>query len=185
MRKKPMHLNSFANHSSKINNFGRNKLTFMKEKEAQINFDLHPLVLYVEKEDGSFGRTESASYLSSNYLDDYFDKIKKWDKELKEQLEKGEISPVYYYMIMLEFGEKDLASRVGICKRRLRKHCKMAGFEKISLKLLKRYAEVFDVPASNMLHFVTIKEKDLKKLKISYRKSDNPYISFSKIETLD
>ena len=45
----------------------------MKEKEAQINFDLHPLVLYVEKEDGSFGRTESASYLSSNYLDDYFD----------------------------------------------------------------------------------------------------------------
>ena len=155
----------------------------MKEKEAQINFDLHPLVLYVEKEDGSFGRTESASYLSSNYLDDYFDKLKKWDNELKEQLDKGEISPVYYYRIMLEFGEGDLASRVGICKRRLRKHCKMKGFEKISLKLLKRYAEVFDVPVSNMLHFVTIKEKDIEKLKISYLKSGNPYISFSKIET--
>jgi hypothetical protein len=157
----------------------------MKEKEAQINFDLHPLVLFVEKEDGSYGRVESASYLSSNYLDDYLDKLKKWDKELKGKLEKGEISPVYYYMIMLEFGEGDLASRVGICKRRLKKHFKMESFEKISLKLLKRYADVFDVPVSNMLHFVTISEKDIKKLKISYRKSANPYISFSKIETKD
>ena len=156
----------------------------MKEKEARINFDLHPLVLFVEKENGTYGRAESASYLSSNYLDDYFDKVKKWDKELKEKLEKGEISPVYYYMIMMEFGEGDLASRVGICKRRLRKHCKMEAFRKISLKLLKRYADVFDIPVSNMLHFVTINEKDMDKLKISYRKSENPFISFSKIETL-
>jgi len=98
-------------------------------------------------------------------------------------LEKSEISPVYYYMIMLEFGEGDLASRLGISKRRLKKHFKMSAFEKISLKLLKRYADVFDVPVSNMLHFVVINEKDLKKLKINHRKSANPYISFSKIET--
>lgn len=154
----------------------------MKEKEAQINFDLHPLVLFVEKEDGSYGRTETASYLSSKYLDDYFDKLKKWDKELKSQLEKGEISPVYYYRVMMEFGEGDLASRVGICKRRLRRHYKMESFQKISLKLLKRYADVFDIPVSNMLHFVAVNEKDLEKLKITYRKPENPFISFSKIE---
>ena len=154
----------------------------MKEKEAHIDFDLHPLVLYVEKEDGSYGRTESASYISSNYLDDYYDKVKKWDAELKEKLEKGEISPVYYYMIMLQFGEGDLASRVGVSKRKLRNHCKMEAFEKINLKLLKKYADVFDVPVSNMLHFVAIKEKDQKKLKIGYQKSNNPYITVSKIE---
>jgi hypothetical protein len=156
----------------------------MKEKEARINFDLHPLVLFVEKEDGSYGRVESASYLASKYLDDYFEKLKKWDKELKARLEKGEISPVYYYKTMMEFGEGDLAARVGICKRRLKKHLKMKAFERISLKLLKRYADVFDVPVSNMLHFVAINEKDKDKLKITYRKSDNPFISFSKIETL-
>jgi len=154
----------------------------MKEKEAHIDFDLHPLVLYVEKEDGSYGRIESASYLSSNYLDDYLEKVKKWDKELKDKLEKGDISPVYYYMIMLEFGESDLASRVGISKRKLRKHCKMSAFEKISLKLLKHYADVFDVPVSNMLNFIAINEKDQKRLKIRTRKSNNPYITISKIE---
>ncbi len=157
----------------------------MKEKEAQIKHDLHPLVLYVEKEDGTYGRVESASYLSKNYLDDYFDKVRKWDAELKEKLDRGEISPVYYYMIMLEMGEGDLASRVGIAKWKLRKHLKMSAFEKISLKMLRRYADVFDIPVSNLLHFTVIKEKDQDKLKITYQKaSNNPYISVSKIETV-
>ena len=154
----------------------------MKEKEAYTKLDLPPMVLYVEKEDGTYGRIESVSYLTDHYLDDYFDKLKKWDNDLKEQLDKGEISPVYYYMIMLEFGEGDLASRVGVSKRRLKKHFKMEAFEKMNLKMLKAYADVFDVPVSNMLHFIVIKEKDQEKLKISYQKSDNPYITISKIE---
>jgi len=156
----------------------------MKEKDAQVKFDLHPLVLYVEKEDGTYGRTVSASYLAGNYLDDYLEKVKKWDKELKGKLDKGEISPVYYYMIMMEFGEGDLASRVGITKHLLRKHAKMEGFSKMSLKRLKRYADVFDVPLSSMLHFLAIKEKDQEKLSISYQQSGNPYIAISKIEIL-
>jgi AraC-like DNA-binding protein len=155
----------------------------MKEKDAYTKFDLPPVVLYVEKEDGSYGRIESVSYLTDHYLDDYFDKIKKWDNDLKEQLDKGEISPIYYYMIMLEFGEGDLASRVGISRRKLKKHFKMQVFEKMSLKMLKVYADVFDVPVSNMLHFIVINEKDQEKLKISYQKSNNPYITISKIET--
>jgi len=155
----------------------------MKEKEAYTKLDLPPMVLYVEKEDGTYGCVESVSYLTDHYLDDYLDKQKKWDNDLKEQLDKGEISPVYYYMIMLELGEGDLASRVGISRRRLKKHFKMEAFEKMSLKTLKAYADVFDVPVSNMLHFIVIKEKDQEKLKISYQKSDNPYITISKIET--
>ena len=155
----------------------------MKEKEAYTKLDLPPLVLYVEKVDGSYGRIESVSYLTDHYLDDYLDKLKKWDNDLKEQLDKGEISPVYYYMIMLELGEGDLASRVGISRRKLKKHFKMEAFEKINLRMLKAYANVFDVPVSNMLHFMVIKEKDQEKLKISYKKSNNPYITILKIET--
>ena len=59
----------------------------------------------------------------------------------------------------------------------------MQAFEKMSLKMLKVYADVFDVPVSNMLHFIVINEKDQEKLKISYQKSNNPYITISKIET--
>jgi len=154
----------------------------MKEKEATINFDLHPLVLYVEKEDGTYGRIESASFLAEKYLDDYLDKVKKWDKELKEKLENGEISPVYYYKIMLEFGEGDLASRVGISKRLLRKHYQMDAFKNIRLKLLQRYADVFEVPVSGMLHFLAIKENDQEKIKIGIQKTNNPFVAITKVE---
>lgn len=131
----------------------------MKEKEADIKFDQHPLILYVEKEDGTYGRKESASYLSHHYLDDYFEKKKKWDNDLKEQLNKKEISPVYYFMIMLEMGESDLASRVGISRRKLRKHFRMQAFEKMNLLMLNRYADVFDVPVATLTHFWITKKK--------------------------
>lgn len=131
----------------------------MKEKEAKIKFDRHPLILYVEKEDGSYGRTESASYLSHHYLDDYLDKKKKWDKDLKQQLDNSEISPVYYFMIMLEMGESDLASRVGISRRKLKKHFKMDVFEKMNLVMLKKYADVFDVPVHTLTHFWQAKKE--------------------------
>ena len=133
----------------------------MKEKEADIKFDKHPLILYVEKEDGTYVRKESASYLSHHYLDDYFDKKKKWDKELIKQLDKKEISPVYYFMIKLEMGESDLALRVGISKRKLKKHFKMEEFEKMNLIMLNRYADVFDIPVATLTHFwITKKEQE-------------------------
>lgn len=156
----------------------------MKEKELTIDFNLQPLVLYVEKEDGSYGQIISSSYLAKNYIDDYFNKVKKWDKGLKEQLEKGEISPVYYYLIMQSLGEGDLASRMKISKRKLRKHFQMEHFVKMSLATLKRYADVFDIPVSSMLHFMVINEKDQKKLSIKNLESRNPYFIVSKIESI-
>jgi hypothetical protein len=171
-----------VNYFPKVNNFETEKPAAMKEKEATISFDLHPLVLYVEKEDGTYGRIESASFLAEKYLDDYLEKVKKWDKELKVKLEKGEISPVYYYKIMMEFGEGDLAARVGISKRLLRKHCQMDAFKNMKLKLLERYADVFEVPVGCMLNFLAIKEKDQAKINISFQKTNNPYISITKME---
>ncbi len=155
----------------------------MKEKELFVDFKPQQLVLYVEKEDGSYGQVVSGSYLAKNYLDDYFDKVKKWDKSLKEQLKKGEISPVYYYLIMQEFGEKDLASRVGISLRKLRKHFKMEHYIKMRLSLLKRYADAFDVPVASMVHFLVIGKKAAKHLTIENLDSQNPYFTITKIES--
>ncbi len=154
----------------------------MKEKEIRVNFKPQQLVVYVEKEDGSYGQMVTGSYLSKHYLDDFFDKIRKWDKTLKEQLKKGEISPVYYYLIMREFGEGDLASRVGISRRALKKHFTMDGFKQMKLSLVKRYAEAFDIPVSALFHFTVVSEKDAGKLSVSFEESENPYFSLSKIE---
>ena len=156
----------------------------MKEKELFVDFKPQQVVLYVEKEDGSYGQVVTGSFLAKNYLDDYFDKVGKWDKSLKEQLKNGEISPVYYYLIMQEFGEKDLASRVGISVRKLRKHYKPEHFVKMRLSLLKRYADVFDIPVSGMFHFLVIGEKAAENLSVENLESRNPYFTITKIEKL-
>ncbi len=110
----------------------------MKEKDLYIDFEPQQSVYYVEKDDESYGPIVSGSYLSKNYLNDFFEKRKKQELGLREQLKNGEISPVYYYLVMQEYGEKDLASRVGVSVRKLKQHCKMDGFSKLSLKDFKK-----------------------------------------------
>ena len=125
----------------------------MKEEEARIE-DGHRLVMYVEKDDASYGPMETGSYMTHNYIDDFFEKLDHVKRESLRRLKAGEISPVAYYMILIEIGEGDLAARVGISRRRLRQHLKPEGFQKITLRELKRYADVFAVPVANMFEVI-------------------------------
>lgn len=154
----------------------------MKEKELFVDYEAQQLVYYVEKEDASYGQVVSGSYLAKHYLDDYFSKVKHWDESMRKQLEKGEISPIYYYMIMQSFGEGDLASRVKVCKRRLKKHFKMEHFVKMKLSMLKRYADAFDIPLVNMFQLLVVPQQDTDKVRLTQKETANPYLSVTKVE---
>ena len=117
----------------------------MKEKDLKIDFREQEVVLYAEKEDESFGVIITGSHAAKNYLDDYYYKHKNLDKELRIDLAKGKISPVYYYMTMQDMGLGDLAKRIGISKRKLRKHFTPEGFASLDEKTMQKYAVVFGV----------------------------------------
>lgn len=121
----------------------------MKEKDAKVEGG-HKIVLYVEKDDASYGPMETGSYMVKNYIDDFFEKRDNLQQDCLRRLKDGEISPVAYYMRLIEIGEADLASRVGVSRRKLRRHLTPKGFEKASLFVLERYADVFSVPVANM-----------------------------------
>ncbi len=154
----------------------------MKEKELFVDYEAQQLVYYVEKEDASFGQVVSGSYLAKHYLDDYFSKVKNLDQSLRKRVEKGEISPIYYYMIMQSMGEGDLASRVKVCKRRVKKHFKMEYFIKMKLSVLKRYADAFDIPLVNFFQFLVVPEQDTDKLILTQKETANPFMSITRIE---
>jgi hypothetical protein len=156
----------------------------MKEKELYIDFELQQSVYYVEKDDESYGPVVSGSQLSKNYLDDFFEKRTKQEKTLREQLKKGEISPVYYYMIMQEYGEGDLASRAGVSLKKLRKHYKMENFIKLRLSQLKKYTEAFDIPMVKMFSLLLTKQENIRKFNVEYSETANPYFVVSKIEAV-
>lgn len=155
----------------------------MKEKDLYVDFKSQQMVYYVEKADETFAPVISGSYLAKNYLDDFYEKMHKQEQALREKLKAGEISPVYYYCIIGEFGEGDLASRVGVSLRKLRKHYKMENFIHIRLSLLKKYADAFDIPVSAMFHLTITRQENTEKLTIQHTETPNPYFSISKIET--
>jgi len=122
----------------------------MKEKDLKVDFKEHELVLFAEKEDRTYGELVTGSFAAKHYLDDYFFKQKNLDKELRGDLAKGRISPVYYYMLIQDMGVGDLAKRVGTSKRKLRNHLTPKGFERLDERMLQKYAVVFGVSVEEM-----------------------------------
>ena len=130
----------------------------MKEKDAKVNFKEHQVVLFTEKEDDSYGPTQTGSYISGMYLDDFREKKKKLDMQETEKWKKGEISPVYYYMMVEEMTLSDLALRVGLSKRRVKRHFENKYFLKMKIAHLKKYAEIFNIPLANFFQIINTKQ---------------------------
>jgi hypothetical protein len=122
----------------------------MKETEAQVDFNSHQLLLYVEKSDGQYGPLQTGSYLTKNYVEDFWEKQQKLAQTTLKKLIDGKISPVGYYMQMVNISTADLANRVGVSKGSVRKHQEITHFTKLRVSLIKKYADVFGVPLANM-----------------------------------
>ncbi len=159
----------------------------MKEKDGYINCPEQQVILYVEKEDGQYGPMQTGSYLSGNYLDDYEIKRVHLEESLRIRVMKGEISMVKYYMVLEDLTLSELAARVGLSKTKVNRHLDPVHFGKAKVETLKKYADVFNVPVSNMLQVIMLKKGDnlesytvLEEKKqtegIEQVKTENPYV---------
>lgn len=123
----------------------------MKEKDGYVDCPEQQVILYVEKEDGTYAPMQTGSFLTKNYIDDYFGKRQKLEAVLREQVIRREISPIGYYMTLEDLTLSELAARVGISQRKARKHLDPAHFGTIPPTVLKLYADVFNITAAELL----------------------------------
>jgi hypothetical protein len=165
----------------------------MKEKESIIDCPEQQLILYVEKENGSYGPIQTGSFISANYLDDYFFKRRNLELSLRNKVIDGEASLVYYYMILVDLSLSELAARAGMSKSKVKKHLEPGHFGKCTLDELMRYARVFNVPLANMLQTVLVKIDDeyeslfilegkTKGVSVFQTATANPHCTVTKIE---
>lgn len=63
----------------------------------------------------------------------------------KAKVMANEISPIVYYMELHKMDIGILASYVGMWKWRVKRHFKPNVFKKLSVKILQKYADAFDV----------------------------------------
>lgn len=165
----------------------------MKEKEGFVDYPEQQMILYVEKDDGKYGPMQTGSYISANYMDDYVYKRRNLEIDLREQLIRGVISPVRFYMVFEDLTLSELAARAGIRQSRVKKHLEPKLFGIVTIDELRKYATVFNVPLANLLQIILVKDKEsfesslilennADKISVEQSPTPNPYVVLTKIE---
>jgi len=113
-------------------------------------------LLYATDENGNYTTTLSTGWepktiALSNSIDDINERI----AEAKMQVETGEASPICYYMELNKMDLTILSSYVGLWKWRVKRHFKPANFAKLNDKILKKYADAFDISVEELKNIKT------------------------------
>jgi hypothetical protein len=153
----------------------------MKEKDIYVEYSPQEIIYYAEKDDNTYGPVNSGAQLTANHLDDFIEKKKALAASLRKQLIANEISPIYYYAIWVEMGEKDLASRANISVRKLKKYYQPKYFKKLKVEKLKVFADIFDIQVSDFFHSILIKDEVRENLIIEYSRTQNDFFHITKI----
>ncbi len=165
----------------------------MKEKEGFVDYPEQQMILYVEKDDGKYGPMQTGSYISANYMDDYVYKRRNLEIDLREQLIRGAISPVRFYMVFEDLTLSELAARAGIRQSKVKKHLEPKLFGTVTIEELRKYAMVFNVPIANLLQIILVKDKEsfesslilenkADKVSVEQSPTPNPFVVLTKIE---
>lgn len=149
----------------------------MREEDAKAARG-HQLVIYVEREGAGYGPVQTGSYMASEFIDDFFEKRERYRRACLGRLEAGEISAVDYYLRILDMAEADLAARVGVSRRTVRRHLTPGGFGEIDLALARRYAEVFGVPVANLFQVIAVQDAGLA---VRQERTANPLLTRTRV----
>lgn len=145
----------------------------MKEKDLKIEINEHPLAMFAEKEDGTYGAVETGSYMVENYIEDFWKKQLHFKNSALEKLKSGKISAIAFYIELFNMTEADLAARVGFGTGKVKKHCTPEGFLKVKMGQLKKYADVFDINVSDFFRLDPYPPKDHSEKTV---KTDNEFV---------
>ncbi|MEI8204342.1 MAG: hypothetical protein WCH34_15065 [Bacteroidota bacterium] len=166
----------------------------MKEKDIQVDFKEQQMILYAEKDDNSYGPTQTGSYMSKNYLDDFQLKQRHIEENVSQKVLNSENSMIFYYMMIEDITVTELAIRVKLRRSLVEKHITVEGFKKAKMKTVLKYAEVFNIPVANLFQMISthqdrfwkshyiVNEEIENGLFIEQQKTKNPFVVKTTIE---
>lgn len=108
---------------------------------------------YAVDENGKYTTVNSSGWDPKTIaLNKAIEEINERVEDAKQRVINNETSPIEYYMELHKMDLQILASYVGIWKWRVKRHFKPKVFNKLSKKLLQKYADVFDVSIDQLKH---------------------------------
>jgi len=106
---------------------------------------------YAVDEDGKYTTGHSTGWDPKKIaLDNAIADINERVADAKERVLNNKTSPIEYYMELHKMDLPILASYVGLWKWRVKRHFKPRVFNKLSDKVLKKYADIFEVSVEQL-----------------------------------
>ena len=113
-------------------------------------------LLYATDENGNYTTTLSTGWEPKTIaLSNSIDEINERISEAKQQVLNGQASPIVYFMEVNKMDLTILASYVGMWKWRVKRHFKPEIFAKLNDKILKKYADTFEVSIEELKNSIT------------------------------
>lgn len=106
---------------------------------------------YAVDENGEYTTEKSTGWDPKKIaLDNAIEDINERTAEAKGRVLSGATSPIEYYMELHKMDVGILASYVGFWQWRVKRHFKPDVFKKLSGKILKKYADVFEISTEEL-----------------------------------
>jgi hypothetical protein len=119
-------------------------------------------LMWAVDEKGRYVTVQSAGWDPSNtgFLK-YWEFLGKLIHEARHAVERGEKSPLWYWMTLNILNERMLADYMGLWTWRVRRHMKPAVFAKLDADLLARYASIFRITVEELKQLPATDPRDL------------------------
>ena len=108
-------------------------------------------ICYAVDDDGNYVMTGSAGWEPKNIANDQaWEIIRDQITETVRKVRSGKLSPLAFFMVSNQMSPALLARYVGFNRWRVQRHLKPSVFKKLKPEILRRYADLFDVPVENL-----------------------------------
>lgn len=122
-------------------------------KQNNSTLDGMQKVMYTKDDKGSFITENYGSNIEEFATQTAVDEYELLKKESLISIQKGEASPILYFMYENRMDLPTLSSMVGMFQFRVKRHLKMNNFIKLNNKILSKYTEVFDISMEQLRNF--------------------------------
>lgn len=111
-------------------------------------------LLYITDENDNYTTANSKGWDAKTLaLEESMELINERVEQAKKDFLAGKSSPIPYFMELNKMDYQILASYVGLWQWRVKRHSKPNVFKKLSVKMLKKYADVFEISIDELKNF--------------------------------